>query len=210
MTHRVVQRHLALAVSRFNVACRPKADRPLRRPALWIILTSALAVTDHASPFVYLDPATFRYPSTSRPRPGRDLRPGNAHGVSSPFAVLRLPAAFGMSPSRHPHMPFTATIASTSVSFFAEGSTSHSLSEPAGQSRSCSPASGFSHRGQSVPDRRVVVSGRDCPGLCPLAGLRDRSTSPGTSSCQRREPRRPALESRIDHRCRTILTSIRS
>lgn len=82
--------------------------------------------------------------------------------------------------------------------------------EPAGQSRSCSPASGFSHRGQSVPDRRVVVSGQDCPGLCPLAGFRDRSASPGTSSCQRREPRRPALESRIDHRCRTILTSIRS
>lgn len=103
-----------------------------------------------------VDPATFRYPSTSQPWLGREIHPGNAHGVLPPFAVLLLPAAFEVSPSRYPHMPFAATTASTSVCFFRRGIDRPHHAESAVDRRRSTSASGYSHRRQSVPARRVV------------------------------------------------------
>lgn len=99
------RRPLALAV--FRSTLTPIQATVLRdSPSSRIVPASASLAAGHASPrnvvFIGRCSATC---SASHPRPGRELRPDSAHGVR-PFAAWLLSAAFGMSPSRHPHVPF--------------------------------------------------------------------------------------------------------
>lgn len=176
----VGRRPLAPAVFRFNAACRPEADRPSRPPALWIAsLQRRLRRVMHRLFLIGSGDVPLPVRKPTMAWPGIISR-HRSWGFIALRSVAPARGVRGVSIPTSPHAVCRRDRLELGL-FFCRGIDSPITVDRPADHRRAGRLLGLLTAGNPCRFDPLSSSGRDCLGLHPLAGLRDRSALPDTS-----------------------------